>query len=184
MKNLLRKYFEMDDEVRDDLELLYTYHQLLSIMGDYEEIKLVTLSELEKLMQIIQKCRYTTDLSIDCIIENMLETLNCRDITIKDLDNLSIDELLEILFSEENNEDDEEIESIENNFEELGSDDNNEVIADFTVEDYHCIFCKNKDKYLVILINGEDTNVIVLNNIDEVFNGILIKKLMEIKKDE
>lgn len=181
MKNLLKKYFEMDDEVRDDLELLYTYHELLSIMGDYSEIKLVTLNELEKIMQIIQKCRYTTNLSIDCIIENMLETLNCRDITIKDLDNLSLDELLEILFSKE---DDEELESSENEFEELGSDDDNEVIADFTVENYHCIFCKNKDKYLVILIKGEDSNVIVLNNIDEVFNGTLIKKIMEIQKDE
>lgn len=181
MKNLMKKYYEMDDEVKKDLELLYTYQVLLSLFGEYENIKIKTIGELEKLMQIIQKCMISTNFSADCIITNILEILNYQDITINDLDDLELEDLLEVLFTdeeyEENDEDyqDEEISDKE---------DNQEIIAEFTYRDYYCIFCQNRDKYLIILNKGEDTDVIVLNSIDEMFNGTMERKLAELNLHE
>lgn len=181
MKNLMKKYYEMDDEVKKDLELLYTYQVLLSLFGEYENIKIKTIGELEKLMQIIQKCMISTNFSADCIITNILEILNYQDITINDLDDLELEDLLEVLFTdekyEENDEDyqDEEISDKE---------DNQEIIAEFTYRDYYCIFCQNRDKYLIILNKGEDTDVIVLNSIDEMFNGTMERKLAELDLHE
>lgn len=181
MKNLMKKYYEMDDEVKKDLELLYAYQVLLSLFGEYENIKIKTIGELERLMQIIQKCMISTNFSADCIITNILEILNYQDITINDLDDLELEDLLEVLFTddeyEENDEDyqDEEISDKE---------DNQEIIAEFTYKDYYCIFCQNRDKYLIILNKGEDTDVIVLNSIDEIFNGTMERKLAELDLHE
>lgn len=177
MKNLMKKYYEMDDEVKDDLELLYTYQVLLSIFGEYKDVKIKTIGELEKLMQIIQKCMFTTNFSADCIITNILEILNCQDTTINDLEDLEIEDLLEVLFTDdeyEDNDEDCQDEEISNN------EENQEIIAEFTYKDYYCIFCQNRDKYLIILNKDEDTDVVVLNSIDEVFNGTLERKLSEL----
>lgn len=177
MKNLIKKYYEMDDEVKKDLELLYTYQVLLSLFGEYENIKIKTIGELEKLMQIIQKCMISTNFSVDCIITNILEILNYQDITINDLDDLELEDLLEVLFTdEEYEENDEDCQD-----EETSNDKNNqEIIAEFTYKDYYCIFCQNRDKYLIILNKGKDTDVVVLNSIDEIFNGTLERKLSEL----
>lgn len=177
MKNLMKKYYEMDDEVKKDLELLYTYQVLLSLFGEYENIKIKTIGELEKLMQIIQKCMISTNFSVDCIITNILEILNYQDITINDLDDLELEDLLEVLFTdEEYEENDEDCQD-----EETSNDKNNqEIIAEFTYKDYYCIFCQNRDKYLIILNKGKDTDVVVLNSIDEIFNGTLERKLSEL----
>lgn len=181
MKNLIKKYYEMDDEVKDDLEILYTYQILLSLFGEYENVKINTIGELEKLMQIIQKCMITTDFSVDYIITNILEILEMQDVSINDLYNLEIDELQEILFSADEDENDKNCQDKEIPINETNKQ---EIIAEFTYKNYYCIFCQNKDKYLVIINKGEDTNVIVLNSINEMFDGTLDEKLSELNLHE
>lgn len=75
MKNLIKKYYEMDDEVRDDLEFLYTYQILTSLLNEYSDVDIKTIGDLEKLMQIIQKCMLATDCSVDYIINNIFEDI-------------------------------------------------------------------------------------------------------------
>lgn len=170
MKSLMKKYYEMDDEVRDDLELLYIYQCLISILNEYENVKFNKIVDLEKVMQIIQKCMITTDFSIDFIITNILEILSSQDITIKDLYNLELDEMLEILFTDDESEDS------ENN--------KQEILSEFTYGDYYCIFCQNRNKYLFIINKGEDSNVIVINSINEILDGTFAKKLLELQSHE
>lgn len=180
MKNLIKKYYEMDDEVKDDLEILYTYQIFLSLFGEYENIRINTIEELEKLMQIIQKCMITTDFSTDYIITNILEILELQGVSINDLYSLEIDELLEILFSDDEDEND----NNDKNCQDKEIPNKQEIIAEFTYKSYYCIFCQNKDKYLVIINKGEDTNVIVLNSINEMFDGTLDEKLSELNLHE
>lgn len=181
MKNLIKKYFELDDEVKDDLELLYTYQTLISLFDEYD-VKIKTIGEMEKLMHIIQKCMIVTDFSVDFIVTNILEVLEAQDITINDLYDLEIDDLLEILFTQDedadNNEDcqDEEIPNDEDN--------KQEILAEFTFEDYYCIFCQNRDKFLLIITKGNYSGVIVLDSINEIFNGTFQRKLSELKLHE
>ena len=119
-----------------------------------------------------------TDFSVDCIVTNLFEILKAQDINIKDLYDLKIDDLLEILFTDgddehcqkENSPDDE--------------DNKQEVLSEFIYGDYYCIFCQNRDKYLLIVNKGENSDVIVINSISEIFNGTFKRKLAELKLDE
>lgn len=184
MKNLMKKYYEMDDEVKKDLELLYTYQVLLSLFGEYENVKIKTIGELEKLMQIIQKCMISTNFSADCIITNILEILNYQDITINDLDDLELEDLLEVLFTDDEDVEDDNNEDCQDK--EIPNDEENkqEIIAEFTYGDYYCIFCQNKNKYLLIINKGENSDVIVLDSISEIFDGTFERKLAELNLHE
>ncbi len=181
MKNLIKKYYEMDNEVRDDLELLYIYQTLISLFSEYENVKINTIGDLEKLMHIIQKCMIITDFSADCIVTNMLEVLEAQDITIKDLYDLEIDDLLEVLFTdvEDDNDEDCQNENLQNN-----EDNKQEILSEFSYGNYYCIFCQNRDKYLLIINKGENSDVIVINSINEIFDGTFQRKLAELKLDE
>lgn len=181
MKKLIKKYYEMDDEVKDDLELLYIYQTLISLLGEYENVKINTIKDLEKLMHIIQKCMITTNFSADCIVTNILEVLEAQDISINDLYDLEIDDLLEILFTDGEDDNDEDCQN-----EKLQNDEDNkqEIISEFTYGDYYCIFCQNRDKYLLIINKGEKSDVIVINSINEIFDGTFQRKLAELKLHE
>ena len=76
MKKIMKKYYELDEEVKDDLELLYIYQILSSLFSEYENVKIYTFEDLDKLIHIIQKCMNVTDFSVDFIITNILEILN------------------------------------------------------------------------------------------------------------
>lgn len=181
MKTLIKKYYELDDEVKDDLELLYTYQTLISLFDEYD-VKIKTIGEMEKLMHIIQKCMVVTDFSVDFIVTNILEVLEVQDITINDLYDLEIDDLLEILFTQDEDADNDE----DCQDEEIPNDEDNkqEILAEFTFEDYYCIFCQNRDKFLLIITKGNYSGVIVLDSINEIFNGTFQRKLSELKLHE
>ena len=187
MKKIMKKYYELDEEVKDDLELLYIYQMLSSLFSEYENVKIYTFEDLDKLIHIIQKCMNVTDFSVDFIITNILEILNLQDVTINDLYDLELEDLLEVLFtSNEENEDcdDEKDETNEKYIDEEMQDekrDKQEILAEFTYGDYYCIFCQNKDKYLLIITKGEYSGVIVLDSISEIFDGNLERKLSELK---
>lgn len=97
MKKIMKKYYELDEEVKDDLELLYIYQILSSLFSEYENVKIYTFEDLDKLIHIIQKCMNVTDFSVDFIITNILEILNLQDVTINDLYDLELEDLLEVL---------------------------------------------------------------------------------------
>lgn len=168
MKNLLKKYNEMDNEIKEDLELLYIYHLFLSISKEYDDINLDEMNDQEKLVQMVLRCSYSTNLSIEDIITNILEVLNCQDITIEDLNNLEINELLDILF----NVDSEEI-SNEN--------EGDEIITEFTNRGYYCVFFKNKEQYFLLLIQDSHVDILVFDNIEEILSNSVEQFLLEKK---
>ena len=175
----------MEDKVKDELELLYTYQVLISLQGEYENVKIDTVGELEKLMQIIQKCMLTTNFSADYIITNIFEILNFQDISINDLVDLKIDDLLKILFTDEEDEIEENNNDKDYQEKEIPNDeDKGEIITEFTYKGYYCIVCQNRNKYIVILNNGDNSDVIILNSIDEMFDGTFKRKLIGLKLHE
>ena len=140
MKKIMKKYYELDEEVKDDLELLYIYQILSSLFSEYENVKIYTFEDLDKLIHIIQKCMNVTDFSVDFIITNILEILNLQDVTINDLYDLELEDLLEVLFTSneenENNEDcdDEKDETSEKYIDEEMQDEKREkqeILAEF-----------------------------------------------------
>ena len=165
MKNLIKKYYEINSEYKVDFEQLYIYHKLTSLLNKYKTVTFKDGSEQERVFQLILKCTSFADLSVDTIINRLLETLSITDITIDDLENLSTDELLEIIFSE-NTTSTEDTES-------------QEVIAEFVYRNYYCIFCKNKEKYILILLSEDKIETLSFNSLEEIFNDTIDKILLE-----
>ena len=98
------------------------------------------------------------------------------------------DELLEVLFYEFEEQEDEEIEgqqtekTKEKNVEEKQETPIIQgVLTEFCFEDYYCILCALKDKYIVILINANNVRGIVLNSVEEAFDGTLVRKLRDLE---
>ena len=165
MKNLIKKYYEINSEHKVDYEQLYIYHKFISLLNNYKTVTFKDVSEQERVYQLILKCTSFADLSVDTIINRLLETLSIADITIEDLEKLSTDELLEIIFFE-NTTSTEDTES-------------QEVIAEFVYRNYYCIFCKNKNKYILILLSEDKIETLSFNSLEEIFNDTIDKILLE-----
>lgn len=168
MKNLIKKYYELNNETKVDFEQLYIYHKFTSILNNYKNIDLKDISEQEKVLKLISKCNSLVDFSLDTIINQILITLNNPDITVDDLEELDTDELLDIIFSEDTTSS----ETIEN-------PDSQEIIAEFLYREYYCIFCKNKEKYILILLSEDSIDTITFKNLDAIFNDTIDKLLLE-----
>ncbi len=160
MKNILKKYYELDGESKEILPFLYMYHELLSTKDDYENIKIDNMYDEDILMQTLIKCWYSTNLDATNIVDKLLSILNCRDITITDLKDLSIDELQELMCDEEFTEE-------------------SDIISEFTYRGFYCIFCKSNEKYLLILNKNEKTEVIVFNQFEDIFSAVITNHILD-----
>lgn len=164
MKNILKKYYELDEESKEILPFLYMYQELLSTKDDYENIKIDDLHDEDILMQTIIKCWYSTNLDATNIVDKLLSILNCQDITISDLENLSIDELQELMCDEKTTETQEK---------------ESDIISEFICKGFYCIFCKNNEKYLLILTKDEKTEVIVFNQFEDIFSAVITNHILD-----
>lgn len=168
MKNLLKKYYELDEETKKFLPFLYMYQELISAIDSFDNIKIRNMQEEEILMETIIKCWYSTDLDPMNIIDKLLTILNCKDISIKDFENLSLDELQEIF--------------IENNSNELLKQSKDiEKISQFFCKGYDCKVYKYYDKYFLILIFEDDADILIFNDIEEIFSKCIEYFLLEKK---
>lgn len=164
MQNILKKYYELDEESKEILPFLYMYQELLSTKDDYENIKIDNMYDEEILMQTIIKCWYYTNLDATNIVDKLLSILNCQDITISDLKDLNIDELQELVCDETLNE---------------TQAKESDIISEFICKGFYCIFCKSNEKYLLILTKDEKTEVIVFNQFEDIFSAVITNHILE-----
>lgn len=164
MKNILKKYYELDEESKEILPFLYMYQELLATKDNYENIRIDDMYDEEVLMQTIIKCWYFTNLDATNIVDKLLSILNCQDITISDLEDLSIDELQELMCDEIPTETQEK----ESN-----------IISEFICKGFYCIFCKSNEKYLLILTKDEKTEVIFFNQFEDIFSAVITNHILD-----
>lgn len=160
MKNILKKYYELDDESKEILPFLYMYQELLSSKDDYDNIKIETMNDEDILMQTIIKCWYSTNLDAVNIVERLLSILNSQTITIKDLESMEIDELQEIMSDKNDSEE-------------------SSILTEFECGVYYCVLIKKHDQYLLVLNNDDDSDVITFNNLGDVFKPFINKYLLD-----
>ena len=101
MINIFEKYNRLTDEEKEDLEDLYIVHQLLKQIDKFKNLKLTNL-ELNILFKQIKKCLELSNISCKELSNRLLEMLNGVDITIYEVDDLEIDELIDLLSNKEN----------------------------------------------------------------------------------
>ena len=163
MKNILKKYYELDEESKEILAFLYMYQELLSTKDNYENVKIDSMYDEEILMQTIIKCWYSTNLDATNIVDKLLSILECQDISINDLKDLSIDELQELMCDNNNS-------------------NKSNIISEFIYKGFYCVFCKNNEQYILIIDKGNnssDTDVIIFNKFEDVFYPIINKHLLD-----
>lgn len=164
MKNVFKKYYKLDDETKEMLEALYMLNELECSIGDYENVEIDTLRDEEILLAIAMNCTYLTDLGPNEIIKRLLEILNCKDITINDLDELESNELIELM----QNVDDEINEN----------EDNLKIIAEFIYRGLFCVLLKDNEKYILTYEKDDDVRVLIFNNIEELLSIIIQRDII------
>lgn len=156
MKNIIKRYYELDDETKELLEPLYMFHELESSMDDYENVEINNLGDEEAILEIATSCSYLTNLGSDVIIRRILEILNCSDVSINDLKELKSDELIELL---------------------QNADDNintTKIITEFTFNNLFCVLLKDKEKYILTYQkNNTDSRVLIFNNLEQLLSIII-----------
>lgn len=160
MKNILKNYYKLDEESKEMLPFFYMYQELLSAIDNYENVKIDNMYDEEILMQTIIKSWHSTDLDATNIVNKLLTILNCQDITIRDFENLSTDELQELLYDEK-------------------SQEQSEILAEFTYKIFDCVLCKNRGQYLLALNSDETTDVLVFNEIKDIFSPVIKQHLLD-----
>ena len=167
MKNIIKKYYEMDDETKEMLEALYMFHELESTMEDYENVNM-SLGDEETLLEIAMCCTYLTNFGPDEIIKRLLQILDCRDITVNDIRELESDELTELM----QNLDDDIIED-ENDL---------EIVKQFVYDDLFCLLLKDNYKYILVCEKNNNAKVVIFNDIEQLLSIITeVDKLSEIE---
>ena len=157
MKDILEKYFSLDDEVKEILPFLYMYQQLLEKLDEFDNNQ-KNLDDEEKLMEIIIKCWYATNLEITTIINKILSILNYKNITIADLVNSDIDRLYKLI-------------EYENPVD--------EILEEFESNGYYCIVCRNKKRFLLIIDDGIDTDLLTFNSLKEILTHFINRYIIE-----
>ena len=143
MKELLQKYYKIDNKTKEILPFLYMYDELLDELREFNNIEINNIYEEQLLMEIIIKCWYSTNLDPTEIIIRLLSIINRQKLKINDLKNIEIDELKKMLEYEEQSD----------------------IIDEFEYNGYYCVLCKSEGKFLLIIDDGRETDVISFDSL-------------------
>ncbi len=135
MINIFEKYNKLTDEQKKDLEDLYIIHELLQKIENDKELDLTMLEE-KILYKKAKECLSSSNINCKEIITRLLEMLKCVDITICDIDDLEIAELIELLSKE-----DSDFEKVE---------PEKDVIFAFTTNKFYCLLLKYGEQYMLV----------------------------------
>lgn len=164
MKELFRKYYEMNSEEKDEIEDLFILHKLKNILENNKELEF-NISEEEILFETVKDCMKYSNKTCEEIIFTLLNVLKDVNITVYQIENLGKSELLDLLDKDDNR------------FEtkNLGL---NIVIA-FRLDDYYCVLFK-KDKGYTLIYENDDCIQYQddFNNLKE-FIGCFVKYRLE-----
>lgn len=167
MKNIIKKYYEMDNETKEMLEALYMFHELETTMGDYKNVD-ISLGGEETILDIALQCTYLTTFGPDEIIKRLLQILDCRDIIVNDLKELESDELIELM----QNLDDDIIEE----------ESDLEIVKQFLYNGLFCLLLKDNFKYILVCEKNNNAKVVIFNDIEQLLSIITeVDELSEIE---
>ncbi len=167
MRNIIKKYYKLDEETKEMLEALYMFNELETTAEDFEDVSIYNIRDKEIFLDIAMNCTYLTDLGPDKIVRRLLEILSCRDITLEDMNELDTDTLVELM----EGSDDESKES------------NSKIITEFIYKDLFCLLLKSNDKYILTYLQENDIRRLVFNSLEEIL-AIIIQRDLILSQEE
>lgn len=167
MRNIIKKYYKLDEETKEMLEGLYMFNELEETAEDFEDVGLYNIRDKEIFLDIAMNCTYLTNLGPDKIVKRLLEILSCRDITLEDINELDTDALVELM---ESSDDD-------------SKESNSKIMTEFIYKDLVCLLIKSNDKYILTYIKENDIRRLVFNSLEEIL-AIIIQRDLILSQEE
>ena len=146
MKNLIEKYYKMSNDEKEDLEILYIIDVIECQSSYYSELD-ISFEDIEILVEIIENLLALMDKSIYELVGEIFELLDRLNISIKQLEKLDINLLVQLLSDNKNNKD---------------------FIQKFTFENFKCYFSKNDDLYIIVCVKGDHTHIILYESFEDI----------------
>jgi len=146
MKDLFKKYYEMGQDTKDNLSVLYMIHEFESLLDEFENLNITSLEDTEIIIKVAVECWNYSNIDGGEIIYRLLHLLNDDETTVIDLKEMDIEGVMGL------------ITFADDDFKEIS--DKSKIYEEFTYKDLKCTFFNDDDK--LILIYEKDNNVEVL----------------------
>ena len=167
MRNIFKKYYEMSNDTKEMLAELYMIHEFENLILEYENLDLSSMKDEETIVKIAIECWYYSNIDGGEIIRRILEILNCRDITIEDLDNNDTEYLIDLITEEKTD------------FKEYLN--KNIILSEFVYKNYKCAFFRDGTRLILTFEKNDYVEVCIFNTFEEILCFVIDNKL-DLKK--
>lgn len=161
MKSLLKKYYKMNDKDKSDLKDLYILHELENQLVNYTDLEL-DIADEEIIFETIKDILQESNVKVSEIISRLLKLLKCGDITIDDIVENDIEEIIELITKNQK-----EIINAEC-----------EIIKEFIYKDFYCVFFRKGEKYILVYEKDSISHLNIFNNFEEILVYVIKNKLL------
>ena len=160
MRNLLKKYYKMNDEQKNKLEDLLILHNIEIMIDKHKDLDIVILDE-EIIFDIVKNIYESTNLRIDLITNRIFDILEGSDITTDDVFSLNTDELIELISDNE----------------EYTEKEDYEIISKFVYGGFECSFVRDGKNYILVFERDNNSHVEIFKSLEQLL-GYVIKNIL------
>lgn len=159
MKNLMKKYFEMDDSERENIERLYIIDTIENELIDIHDELELSVEDEEIVIKLVEDLLAFANISLYDLVDRILNVLEAPDMEARELDIMGTTELIELLTEEENDFNAPEHEM--------------ELLDEFEHKGSNCTFSRGNGFYIIICDKDEDAHVMVYKNFDDILRDVI-----------
>lgn len=142
MKNIFEKYNRLTDEEKEDIEDLYIVHQLYKQTKKFNNEDL-TVEEFRTLFKRVKECFNASNIDVKEIIKRIYEILKCVDKTIRDIDDLEIEELIDLISNKDSDF--------------KGLEPKKDILFAITTARFYCLLLKYEGQYMLVCEKNDGT---------------------------
>lgn len=165
MKNLIKKYFEMDDNERENIERLYIIDTIENELIDIHDELDISDEDEEILIKLVEDLLTFANISLYDLVDRILTLVEAPDMSAKDINILGTDELIELLSENEND------------FNNPCSD--SELLKEFDYKNSKCSFSKNGNLYVIICEKDDEAHIMLYKDFDDILRDVVEYNLLK-----
>lgn len=160
MRNMLKKYYKMNNDERSELKDLLLIHEIENKLEEYEDLEL-SIADEETIFEKVKTVSEISNIKDTEIITKILDILVCRDITIQDIIDITDNELIEL---------------ITNNANDL-KNEQYKILREFVYNGFYCVLVRDNEKYILIYDKNDISHVEIFETFEDMLCTIIDNKL-------
>ena len=154
MRNILKKYYKMNNDERSELKDLLLIHEIENKLEEYEELEL-SIADEETIFKIVKTVSEISNIKDTEIITRILDILVCRDITIQDITDITDNELIELITNDENDFESEQY----------------KILREFIYNGFYCVLVRDNEKYILIYDKNDISHVEIFETFEDMLSS-------------